>query len=173
MTEISSPQAGGCTPAIDAEMIRAALTYDRHSGTFARIGGRRSSRPLGSLVRGYRRIEIHGRAYRAHVLAWVYVHGAVPDGLLDHINGNRDDNRIQNLRIADKQQNGANMRARRDDMPKGVRPYRRKFQAYIKVSRRFICIGYYSTADEAAHAYNKAAITHFGEFACLNPVGTK
>jgi hypothetical protein len=47
---------------------------------------------------GYRYIEIDGVEYKACDLAWLYVHGAWPIGEIQHINGNRDDNRLVNLR---------------------------------------------------------------------------
>ena len=54
---------------------------------------------------------------------------------------------------------------------KGVSKHYRKFRASIKVDFKSIYLGLYSTVDEAAHAYNKAAIKYFGDFACLNPIG--
>jgi len=47
---------------------------------------------------GYVRIGVDGGKYTAHCLAWLYTHGVWPSDQIDHINGNRSDNRIANLR---------------------------------------------------------------------------
>jgi hypothetical protein len=59
---------------------------------------------------GYIAIQIKGRLYFAHRLAWLYVNGVWPKNQIDHINGNRSDNRIENLREATRKQNGENRR---------------------------------------------------------------
>jgi hypothetical protein len=54
----------------------------------------------GWLVNGYRRVALDGRQYFAHHIVWLMQHGCLPGFTLDHINGNRDDNRLENLRRA-------------------------------------------------------------------------
>ena len=58
---------------------------------------------------GYIVIRIDGVLYKAHRLVWLYVHGAMPDGNLDHINRVKDDNRVSNLRVANQSQNMSNL----------------------------------------------------------------
>lgn len=120
-------------------------------------------------------IDIDGKNYYAHRLAWLYVHGVWPKGRLDHRDGNKRNNRILNLRPASGSQNAMNrsIQANNTSGFRGVhqRSGERKFRAQIQVEGRKIRLGTHHTADEAAHAYNKAAIQHFGEFAVLNPVG--
>ena len=95
-----------------ADRLRERVNYDPKTGAFTwRIAGPkcRVGDPVGGLDGdGYRVIGIDFRLYRAHRLAWLYVHGTLPAQPLDHINGDRLDNRIENLREANKSQNGQN-----------------------------------------------------------------
>lgn len=109
----------------------------------------------------------------------VYLHRLVmraPAGLeVDHINGDRLDNRRKNLRLATRSQNEANkgVPARNTSGFKGVSLFKPtgRFSAYIEVNQKKRHLGYYTTAKEAALAYNRAAVDAFGEFARLNKVG--
>jgi hypothetical protein len=97
---------------------------------------------------------------------------------IDHINGDGLDNRRRNLRYATRSQNNMNRFARhitKYSPYKGVcwRPIPRRWKSYIKINKKQIHLGYFSTAEEAAKAYNNAAIKYFGEFANLNTVQDK
>ena len=99
---------------IDREDALRALSYDPDSGIFAwRIRPCRNvfigDRAGAKGDKGYIRIQIQGRVYMAHRLAWLCVHGRWPAQEIDHINGERDDNRIANLREATREINGQNM----------------------------------------------------------------
>lgn len=88
---------------------------------------------------------------------------------VDHINHNTLDNRSENLRVATRSQNMMNRRwgkASRNGI-KGVYEYRDRFQA--KIGNKWL--GIFQTANDAAKAYNQAAIKMFGDRACLNPIG--
>lgn len=101
----------------------------------------------------------------------LYLHWCVlraPKGfVVDHINGNRLDNRRENLRICTKAQNNANIHK---DKFKGVcwRDHAKAYKAYIKKNGKQIHLGYFKNKIEAARAYNNAAVNLFGEFASLN-----
>lgn len=90
--------------------------------------------------------------------------------LVDHINGNGLDNRRDNLRLATKGQNNYNTRLRRDNATgyKGVKRNCLRWVARIRIDRRLIHLGSFSTKEDAARAYDSAARRHFGEFAKLN-----
>jgi hypothetical protein len=98
----------------------------------------------------------------------------------DHINGNRLDNRKANLRICNSSQNKANKGLGRNNTTgyKGVIIAKRTrdkkaypfIRARITVNKKQVWLGCYKTFQEAAEAYNKAAIKYFGEFANLNVI---
>ncbi len=94
--------------------------------------------------------------------------------LVDHANGDALDNRRSNLRICTASQNNQNSRRRGDNTSgfKGVTHRaslpRRPWVAKVHVDGRQIFVGYFATAEEAARAYDRAAIAHYGEFARLN-----
>jgi hypothetical protein len=98
-----------------------------------------------------------------------------PQIQVDHKNRNGLDNRKENLRIATKSQNAANKEKYLNGCSskyKGVSYYKRykKWVAYIMVEQKHKHLGYFLFEEDAALAYNKAALEAFGEFACLNEV---
>lgn len=86
---------------------------------------------------------------------------------VDHINGNSLDNRRENLRLATKQQNGANAKLRRDNKAglKGIYRHQNRWTAMIGLNGKTIYLGCYDTAEEAHQAYCKKAEELFGEYA--------
>lgn len=93
------------------------------------------------------------------------------DGLVcDHINGNRIDNRRENLRLVTKSQNMRNqgISARNKTGYKGVSKHQGKYRAYINVEKKQRHLGVFEDKKEAADAYNKAALIYFGEYSRLN-----
>lgn len=119
---------------------------------------------------GYRQIAIDNLRYNAARLAWFYVNGAWPSDLVDHINGNRDDNRIENLRECCHAENAKNRKMRCDNGTgfKGVtqQDYKGKasFRATIQSNGEQIHLGMFDTAEEAHAAYAAASQRHHGEF---------
>lgn len=94
------------------------------------------------------------------------------DVFVDHINGNRADNRRQNLRIASISENNHNMILPSHNTSgfKGVSYYapRGKYRAYIKISGKRKHLGYFDNKEDAARAYDTAARFYHGKFACVN-----
>lgn len=117
---------------------------------------------------GYVQINISGRLHKAHRLAWLFVHGDCP-ALIDHINRDRTDNRICNLRQATKAQNAANSGAtsRSKTGVKGVSwsDKENKWIAYIRVDGRSKRIGAFTEISAAASAYRNYSILLHGDFA--------
>ena len=119
--------------------------------------------------RGYRYVRIDKVMYLAHRLIWLRETGR-EDCNLDHINRNKADNRLCNLREATRMQNNANrVMPKKSGLPRGVRRVTRSktYEASIKVNYRQIYLGSFKTPEEAGEAYCKAARQHFGEFALV------
>lgn len=149
--------------------FREALKYDRKTGMFTWKVLANTNGALAGQVAGYKRddgyIEIGfaGRAYRAHRLAWAFVHGAWPEGLLDHKNGVRDDNRLVNLRLTTRSLNLQNQRKPRSNNRTGllgVSPVKRRqgnaWRATIKVDGKHLHLGSFDCPQKAHRAYLKA-----------------
>ena len=117
---------------------------------------------------GYSRIHINGRLYLAHRIAWLYVNGEWPADEIDHIDMNRSNNRISNLREATKGENMRNKRAYSNSKTgvKGVHWHKqhRKYAATINRDGKAKHIGLFATVKDAAAAYETAAIREHGEF---------
>lgn len=155
-------------PWITQEELKSRATYDPDTGVFISLECFRPSRqsrwPAGRQMgtpgkRGYLRITTNGRQYFAHRLAWLYVHGVWPNEALDHINGDKLDNRIANLRDVPETLNALNVHAARSDSKTGVRgvsPSRGKFAAFISCRKRMYPLGRYDTVEEASAVYEAA-----------------
>jgi hypothetical protein len=155
------------------EEVRRLLNYDPETGLFTWAIPRRGvniSKPVGcvSNVIGYRLIGLGFKKYYAHRLAWLWVKGEWPQDEIDHINGNRDDNRIQNLREANRAANRYNARRRLDSTTgyKGViKLGEGRFRAIIKYDKKRFHLGVFRTAVEAHKHYIIAAQSLHGKFA--------
>lgn len=96
-----------------------------------------------------------------------------PDGMhTDHINGDKLDNRKQNLRTVNRAQNGMNRLSYSGSSSKykGVSWHKRNnsWSASIRVNKKLLHLGYFSCEEDAALAYNFSAIQYFGYFSRLN-----
>lgn len=104
---------------LDPETLKRHLHYEPSTGVFTRLIRASNMRPgsvAGSVRKrdGYIDIRLLGVKYRAHRLAWFYMHGKWPDGEIDHINRKHADNRIINLRDVSHMVNMANLPPRSD-----------------------------------------------------------
>lgn len=141
--------------------LREVLAYNFETGAFVwrrQLSGRRQAGVEAGFTKqdGYRRISIDCHNYPAHWLAWLYVHGQWPEICLDHINGDRADNRIANLRLATDSQNAQNQALARNRYAPGVSLTRGGFIAQIRVDGKRRYLGCFRTADEASQVYLKA-----------------
>jgi hypothetical protein len=157
---------------LTAEELRKMLDYAPDTGVFTWRVSPNNFISLGQEagrvhVSGYVHIQARRRMYKAHRLAWLYVHGCWPIKDLDHINGVKHDNRISNLREATRSENISNAKKRCDSFTKykGVAKDRGRFRALIVVKGRRIYLGCYATEKEAHAAYMAAAEKEFGAFA--------
>lgn len=159
-------------------LIKEWLSYDAESGNFFWImkpyGANRLKRTWAGTTRrlGYVFVKLPGYPQiGAHRLAWIYVHGAIPDGMeIDHIDGNPSNNAIRNLRLATSSQQKRNKRVQSNNRSglKGAFYHSahkgKKWRSQIKTENGLIFLGYFNTAEEAHAAYAKAAIKYFREF---------
>jgi hypothetical protein len=156
---------------LTAERLRALLDYDAETGTFTWRDGRwfgLAGKVAGvKTVAGYIKVGVDGRVYSAHRLAWLHVTGAWPAHQLDHIDGERGNNRLANLREATRTQNSWNKKRAKHSTTgfKGVWRSGAKWAATIRKNGRPVYLGTFETAEEAHAAYVTAAQEHFGEFA--------
>lgn len=145
--------------------------YDKDTGFLTRTKGQFAGKKQTAQSIGYIQTYIGGRGIKAHQLIWMMVYREVPE-VIDHIDGNGLNNLLSNLRECTFRENTFNRfttRAKRMS-PKGVKKWDRLFYAEIYSHGKRIPLGGFETEREAAHAYNKAAIIHHGEFAKLNPL---
>ncbi len=150
--------------------LKGLLKYDPETGAFTWLVKRKSragyvlpGSVAGSVHKrtGYREIGIEGKLYLAHRLAWLYVHGEWPDNLIDHKDGERDNNKLSNLRQADRSINGQNMRGPRKDGTSGYlgvtwSKQRKKWAAQISVDGKHCHLGLHESPEIASNAYLSA-----------------
>lgn len=152
---------------LTAERLREVLSYDIETGVFRwRTVPPKKKYLLGKVAGrigtgGYVRIQVDGREYQAHRLAWLYVHGTFPRQQVDHIDGNRQRNAIANLRDVSASANQQNQRRAQSGSASGrlgAHPGKApgRFYAMIAVDGVNRYLGTFDGA-EAAHAAYLAA----------------
>lgn len=143
---------------MDSIRLRELLNYNRTTGVFTWRTKPARRIAVGSVAgtphsQGYIAISFNGRPHMAHRLAWLHVHGEWPEHDVDHINGNRSDNRLRNLRLATRSENMQNQRNAR-----GTFFFKRtgRWRAEIQVNKVRHYLGYFDTEKQARAAYLKA-----------------
>ena len=144
------------------ERLRESLAYDAETGHLTwRLPPRRGV-PSGSIAgckhnQGYLTIGIGGKRFFCHRVAWFIAHGAWPTAVIDHINGDRVDNRIENLRDVPQRTNCENLRRAKSKNKLGVlgvaQAGKNCFAARIVVSGQFHHLGCFGTKEDAGAAY--------------------
>lgn len=163
-------------------LLRQLLDYDMDTGVltwrkrtpdmFTKSGGlaklhcqswnfRFAAMAAGSLVNnGYLTVNIKSQAYAAHRLAWAIHHGEEPCEQVDHINGERADNRIVNLRVVSASDNSRNQKVRSNNttgvMGVNWHPARRRWVSNIYADGRRVHLGYFHSFDDAVIARKRA-----------------
>lgn len=161
---------------ISHERLNEVVIYDRFSGEFTwkiKIGARCIIGAKLGRIRydGYLDATIENKRYLLHRLAWLYVTGDWPRKQLDHKDGNRANNRFENLREATASQNSCNRQISTQNSSgiKGVywHATNQKWCAQIKIAGRTKFLGSFSDIEKARDAYAEAARGVHGEFANL------
>ena len=145
---------------ITQEELQAVLDYDENTGIFTwKVAAARSVKAgdeAGGINNtGYRRIRIEGKRYQAHRLAWLYMTGSFPINHIDHIYGNKLDNRIANLRDVPTRENQQNTKNHRNGKLVGCswNKQHKKWHAQIGINGKNKHLGYYETELDAHNAY--------------------
>lgn len=117
-------------------------------------------------------IGINGIRYGANRIIFLWHHGWLPK-IVDHINHNSLDDRIENLREATQKENirhrkGANKNSQSQYLGVSFKKQFKKYDANIFINGKQTYLGRFETKEEAALIYNKASVKHFGEFAHIN-----
>ena len=142
------------------------FTYCEHTGVLTRIS---TDKAVGTLnTSGYLETIINGTRYPLHRLIWVKVYGKFPDNFIDHINGNRSDNRLCNLRQALHSENMLNKVKYKNNSSgyKGVyySKTKNKYEAQIRINGKKYSFGGFLTAEEASIVYEQKSKELFKEF---------
>jgi hypothetical protein len=142
------------------EYLNSVLSYCPDNGRVTRLvkkgPGNKGTEAGHECKNGYRVIVLDGTAYKTHRLIWVMFYGSAPHGEIDHIDGCRSNNRIQNLRDIAKKLNGQNQRLPQKHNQSGflgVHLNGNRYRAVIRVDGKLNHLGYFSDAASAHAAY--------------------
>jgi hypothetical protein len=154
--------------------LRQLLRYDPDSGSWTWLEPTSNRVKTGGIAgrrggNGYWGIKIDGRRYPTSVLAFLYMTGEWPSGVIDHIDRNPENNRWSNLRCVSHAQNCAN-RGRNKNNTSGFKGVtwdkrQRRWVAQIQAHGKHHGLGYFRDPQAAHAAYLAAAQKYFGEFA--------
>ena len=158
------------------EEVKELLDYNPDTGVFVwkpRDNVRKTwnTRYAGTIAgsydyEGYWRMAIHNRTQKAHRIAWLYVYGEFPSDQIDHINGVKHDNRIENLRVVSSKINHENKKKGKSNNKYsnllGVTFCKKvkKWKAQITYDKKCHFIGFYDDPEDAHRAYLQAKIKH-------------
>lgn len=151
---------------ITQKRLKDVLEYDADTGVFTWRFGRPKAK-AGSIAggknwKGYWLICVDGKRYRAHRLAWLYVYGLMPKHQIDHINHDKFDNRIENLREVTNAENHKNVKLASNNKSgySGVSfcKLKQKWTARIKDGAVYRNLGYFVDKMDAVSARDAAKI---------------
>jgi hypothetical protein len=119
---------------------------------------------------GYRRVVFQNKKQQEHRIIWIMHNGEIPEGfILDHIDGNRCNNSIDNLRVVTPSQNNMNRKTPANNKSGvtgvGFRSREQKWIARININGKRKQLGMFDTLKEAAQARRKAEVKYYGEYA--------
>ena len=146
---------------IPLDNLREMFEYDHAVGTLRWRVNRRSVK-AGEIAgcahsEGYVVIRFDGELYFAHRLIYALCHGRITSEVIDHVNGCRNDNRIENLRLVSASTNQQNLRKSLSNNKIGLlgvtRTPQGRFKAQISAPGRPVHIGHYDSPEEAHAAY--------------------
>jgi hypothetical protein len=154
---------------ITQQRLKELFYYDTLTGEFTRriTVGRHGRHKVNDKVGtkqnyGYIVIGVDNRRYMAHRLAWLYIYGTWPDNDIDHINQNKSDNRIANLRVVSRSKNMHNVNLHKHNTSgyKGVSWHKpnKKWRAYIFLDYHQKHLGLFDKIEDAISARRRAEL---------------
>jgi hypothetical protein len=157
---------------MNIDTLKSLLSYEPDTGVIRWIAkgkGKIKKKAAGTLLHsGYLGICIGPKRWQAHRIAWALHYGNWPKEQIDHINGDKTDNRACNLREATNSQNGKNLGLSKANASgcKGVsfEKYTGRWKASIRVDGKSISIGRFSDIQDAIAARKVAEQYHFNEW---------
>lgn len=145
---------------MNQQHAQSLLEYDGATGLLRWRVSSSNRRRVGAIAgckcktNGYVLVRIDGHLYRAHRLIWLMVHGEMPMRDIDHINGDRADNRLVNLRVVTRGENLQNLRRGKGaSRLLGAHTIRNRWRSSISVAGVSHNLGCFATAKEAHNAY--------------------
>jgi hypothetical protein len=151
---------------ITRDQLLECLDYCKETGVFTWKNSRSAKVKPGTVAgcvdksHGYHKIRVLGGLFYSHRLAWLVVHGELPSLQVDHIDGNRSNNAIANLRTATQSEQNQNLRTgrgRRKGQPLCVYPTESgRWRTRIKINGKQIELGRFDTQEQAVAAYLEA-----------------
>jgi len=136
-------------------IVKDGLEYCPDTGWFYRNGERAGG---SDYTKGYRRILWNGKRYKEHRLAWYFCTGEWPKGQIDHIDEDKANNKISNLRDVSQTINMYNKsKAHCNNKSKflGVSKITKGYEARLRIGKHVLYLGIYKTPEEANSVYSK------------------
>ena len=159
---------------MNQEKLKSLVDYVDNTLKWKHTKGRKNAgQEIGTRhCKGYRQAQIEGKRYLVHRLVFLYHHGRMPDTMIDHIDGNRLNNSINNLRECDRAENGYNSRKRKDNTSgyKNVSWSKatKKWTVRMSKDKKYQVVGYFDTIESAILAAKEARDELHGAFAKHN-----
>ena len=159
---------------IPIQELKEIVHYDPETGIMKWAKLLNARAPIGkecgrTMTRGYRAFIVRRKTIYTHRAAWAYVNGSWPKNTIDHINGNKSDNRISNLREATSGENNRNSKTPKSNTSgvKGVswNSKHQRWRARVGINKKDIHVGEFLTIQQAENAIIEMRKTLHGEFA--------
>lgn len=147
---------------VTQQRLNDLFSYDKSNGNLVRKVDRGRVK-VGDIAgsetdKGYLRTYVDGRLYMNHILVWVMNYGFHPESQIDHINHNKKDNRLENIRLVSNRENCCNRRNHTSGYP-GVDFHKKSnlWRCRIRVGKQRYSLGYFKSASSAGVAHQRAA----------------